>query len=88
MKSKEIAECLDGIGAKLFGMTLTEAHEKGVCIDCKEEAMGKCYSEAGRKEYGISGLCEACFDAMFARDDARDKDDEEDDEWADEEAAY
>jgi hypothetical protein len=87
MKSKEIAECLDGLGAGIFGMTLTEAHEKGVCIDCKEEAVPKCYSEAGCKEYGISGMCEACYDAMFAREDARvDEDDEE--EWADEEAAY
>jgi len=36
----------------------------GMCISCREPALPKCYSEAGRREYGISGLCEKCFDAI------------------------
>lgn len=57
---------LPGCTAKeLYGITKEEAHEKGICVDCKEPALPKCYSVAGRDEYRISGLCEQCFDAMF-----------------------
>lgn len=46
----------------LFGMTMAEALSKGICIQCKEPAIPKCYSEMGVKEYSISALCERCFD--------------------------
>jgi len=36
-----------------------------LCIQCKEPALPKCYSDAGRKEYRISGLCELCFDKIM-----------------------
>jgi hypothetical protein len=39
------------------------ALDKGICIDCGQPALPNCYSEAGREEYMISGLCEKCFDA-------------------------
>jgi hypothetical protein len=45
-----------------------------LCIQCKQPAIPRCHSEAGRREFAISGMCEVCFDAMFA---------EEDDEFAD-----
>jgi len=47
-----------------FGMTDKEAHEKGVCINCKKPALARCYSRAGADEYRISGLCEMCFDEI------------------------
>lgn len=47
---------------KAFGMTKQEAIKKGVCINCKEPPTF--YSEAGRKEYKISNLCEPCFDKI------------------------
>ena len=61
---------------KLFGMTRTEAFAKNICINCKApiryehtfddaEATGEngqIYSDAGFEEYGISGLCETCYD--------------------------
>ena len=40
----------------------------GLCISCREPALPKCYSEAGRREYSISGMCEKCFDEMFGED--------------------
>lgn len=43
-----------------FKMTKREAIAKGICINCKEKP--KFYSRMGQKEYGISGLCEYCFD--------------------------
>lgn len=52
----------DNLAKDLFNMTREEAIAKSICIDCKEEALPKCYSENGRKEYLISGLCELCYD--------------------------
>ena len=47
-----------------FGMTRAEAWKDGLCVECKKPATF--YSEAGRKEYKLSAMCEPCFDAMFA----------------------
>lgn len=65
------------VALKMFGMTVTEAHAKHICVDCKspirdergEDAEatgenGQIYSDAGWKEYRISGLCETCFDSV------------------------
>ena len=42
---------------------------EGICFNCEELAMPKCYSEAGIKEFYISGLCEKCFDGLFLEDE-------------------
>ena len=55
----------NNMAKELYGTTLDEVKESGICISCKEPALEKCYSEAGRKEFYISGLCEICFDNMF-----------------------
>jgi len=52
----------DKLSTDLYGMTVEEANKKGICLQCKEEAIPKCYSEAGKREFYISGLCELCFD--------------------------
>lgn len=62
-------EVADKLAKDLFGQTKGEAIQTGLCIDCKEPALAKCYSEAGRKEYHISGMCEKCFDGMFGEGD-------------------
>jgi hypothetical protein len=49
------------LAVKAFGITLQEAWEKGICILCREPAIPRCYSDEGRKEYKLSGTCEACF---------------------------
>jgi len=36
-----------------------------ICINCKEDALSKCYSNEGRREVFISGYCEQCFDKLF-----------------------
>lgn len=59
-----LQEMKDSFSKNLFGMTKDKATTKGICIQCKEEALPKCYSDAGRKEYYISGLCEKCFDEI------------------------
>ena len=55
---------IDKMGQELFGLSRTDAHNDGVCIKCGQPALANCYSEAGRREYKLSGLCELCFDKM------------------------
>ena len=50
----------------LYKMSPGEAISQDLCIDCKMPALPRCYSDAGRNEYRISGLCEQCFDKIFA----------------------
>lgn len=64
-EDKTLQEFKDELAKGVYGKTVSEARQEGVCIECWEPALPKCYSEAGRKEYQISGLCELCFDAMF-----------------------
>ena len=54
----------DNLAFDIYGMTKSEAIKKGICIQCKEPAIPKCYSNAGIKEYKISGLCEKCFNEI------------------------
>ena len=45
----------------------TEIENKIVCLDCKKPfTFGvNIFSEDGRKEAKISGMCESCFDDLF-----------------------
>ena len=40
-----------------------------ICWRCNRPAYEHCYSAAGRREVGISGLCEECFDEVTAMED-------------------
>ncbi len=42
--------------------------DKGLCIQCGKIALDQCYSAAGKREFGISGLCEVCFDGITSED--------------------
>jgi len=60
----------DAVSREAHGMTRGEAMEKGVCVDCKKpDALSRCHSEAGRREYAISGMCEECWDRMFSEEE-------------------
>jgi len=52
----------DEMSKSTFGITLTEALQKDICVRCKKKATF--YSMAGLAEYQISGLCEPCFDEI------------------------
>jgi hypothetical protein len=52
-----------------FRQEAAAARALGRCVICGQEAAPKIYSEAGRREYEISGSCERCFDEMFAEDE-------------------
>ena len=60
----EIKNLTNTIAKDFFGKTPDEAKETGLCIQCNEPAIPKCYSDAGRREYQITGLCEPCFDGL------------------------
>lgn len=53
------------LAKQVFGEDAVFNMEAGLCIACKEPALAKCYSDAGRREVAISGLCEVCWDEMF-----------------------
>jgi len=63
-KSQGMKNLINNMSASLYGISVTEAIEKGICINCQQLAMSYCYSDAGVKEYYISGLCEKCFDEI------------------------
>ena len=74
-KSPELIKFIDSVSMSLYGMTISTAHEKRVCIDCKSPIRdergadttgepGQIYSETGWREYHNSALCETCFDNM------------------------
>ena len=52
------------IAKAMFGMTVSEAKEKAVCVICKGDA-SSFRDELSRKEYTISGLCQKCQDKTF-----------------------
>ncbi len=43
--------------------------EEPLCICCHRPAYEHCYSDEGRREVGISGLCEECFDEITQEDE-------------------
>ena len=63
-KPATLKEFQDKASKEIFGSTQEEALIFGLCISCKEEALPKCYSKAGKREFRISGLCEMCFDEI------------------------
>lgn len=61
---KKMVANADGIELSKQGLS-----RDGLCISCGQPALKNCYSEAGRREYSISGLCEKCFDAAYSGED-------------------
>lgn len=52
---------------KAFGESREEAKQNRRCVVCKQPPVF--YTDAGRREYEISGVCEMCFDKMFPPDE-------------------
>lgn len=56
---------VDRLTLERYDITLTEAHERGVCVKCKKSALERCSTDLGKQEYTISGFCEICFDGLM-----------------------
>jgi len=59
-----LKEFKNNLQKEIYGKHAQTNREKGFCINCLEPALGNCYSEAGKREFKISGLCEKCFDKI------------------------
>lgn len=67
----------DAVSLASFGLTRTQALAQGVCINCRKAVKNEkgewraslFRTEAGKREYPISGLCEVCFDKIFDGED-------------------
>jgi hypothetical protein len=65
----DLQQFKDDLAKSIYGQTTEDAKATGLCIQCKQPAFENCYSEAGRREYRISGLCEKCFDSICGEED-------------------
>lgn len=63
-RSESLQKSKESIAKACFGITLNEAHEKKICIQCKKK-VGKIEDEPSRIEYEISGLCPSCQSEFF-----------------------
>lgn len=61
-------EFKDMMAKNVFGITKTDAIEKNICVNCKQDWEPKTHTELGRREYRISGLCEECWDSITKAD--------------------
>ena len=66
-RTKEMQETIDNISEKLFGKSLTNAQEGGVCVSCEREVK-EFRNKLSLKEYSISGMCQECQDSIFGVD--------------------
>lgn len=62
---KDLDNLLEDLGKSAFGRSRKECLEKGICITCGRPAELHCHTEAGRREYRISVMCEECFDGTL-----------------------
>ena len=58
---------LDSAYRAAFGKTRGEAKQERVCVICKQHPTFS--TEAGRREFDISGVCEPCFDELMNVDE-------------------
>lgn len=82
---QSIEELKKNLAINAFGQTKEEAQQSCVCINCGHEIFweksrrstrpGHIYSEAGLREYKISGMCEYCFDKLTEVEDDGKEDD-------------
>lgn len=60
MKEKNILQGIaDALAAKCYGISLSDAQSKQICIQCRQK-VGTINDEEILAGYEISGLCERC----------------------------
>lgn len=70
-----LKECLKDKLEETYNIRPLTRNENGdvICYHCGRVAKEHCYTEAGLREVEISGLCEECFDAIFAQEETEDE---------------
>lgn len=61
----EMQAFVDGLSKSTFGISITEAQSKLICVDCGTNAINTFRDSINAKEYRISGLCQDCQDRYF-----------------------
>lgn len=65
----DLKEFKQELGQEVFGVNVVEYIQKGICICCnKPDALSRCYSENGAKDFKMMGICEVCYDHMFSEE--------------------
>ena len=59
-----LEQFMEHAAERTFGRNRKECWDAGLCLNCGLPALERCYSEAGRKEYALSCICEMCTDAI------------------------
>jgi hypothetical protein len=60
-RTEELQELLDRTSKELYGMAITEAQEKSICISCKRKVEeGDFRDKESKAEYRINAMCQAC----------------------------
>jgi hypothetical protein len=67
---------LDKMTMAMFGMTREQAHEKGVCIKCKETP--ELRTDTEKHEYHLSATCPTCWENLFPPEDEEEEYDSDD----------
>ena len=65
MKTAEMENFLDDMTKELFGRGRKVAMDNQLCVICGSDA-NHFTDDLSRKEYGISGMCQACQNETFA----------------------
>lgn len=65
-----MASFADAMALTLFGMTIRDAIEAGVCIRCKYliETLDP-FTDEDAREYSITALCPICWDELTPEED-------------------
>jgi hypothetical protein len=62
-RTKELQELLDNMALELYGMTISQAQEKQICISCQSPVTKDEFAdELSLNEYDINARCQACQD--------------------------
>lgn len=64
MRSLTLQNVLDTYDNIQYGLTIQEAHDLEICVDCKQPAI-EFNDELSKKEYKISGWCQQCQNEIF-----------------------
>ena len=59
-RTDALQQAVDAFARGLFGMSLSEAQKKRVCIKCKESVLDMKLDGVDKEEYDITGLCPNC----------------------------
>lgn len=55
-------------GTLLTPEFLASSKKEGICFSCENHAIPRCSTEAGIREFYISGMCEICFDELMGEE--------------------